>query len=351
MKKKVIIFIIGVVVWGAGSSQAGPFDIFPISIASGDQTNPAISGDTVVWQDFRNGNWDIYSYNLATQSESSIISTSAVQTDPDVSGDLVVWTDNRWGDNIIYGSNISTQVEFMISPGSQNVPETQQVTPSVDGDIVVWNDKRNMQSDGKHAWNVYGYNLSTQNEFRVAGTDTRVAQALNPDVSGQTVVWCDLRNPTRDVYFKDLSTGVESLIGINAGAQQANVISSISGNLVVWEDISDGNWNLYGYDLSTQTKFSVSTNSASQLLPAIDGDFIVWQDDRNGDYDIFGYDLLTQTEFAIATGIGDQLRPSISGNIVVWEDGGDIYGAEIVPEPCSLILIGSGFLFLRRKRK
>lgn len=110
----------------------------------------------------------------------------------------------------------------------------------------------------------------------------------------------------------------------------------------------NGNWDIYGYDLNTQSELLIALGVGNQANPDIRNEFIVWQDDRNGDYDIFGLDLSTMLEFPIATGLGDQLNPSISGNTVVWEDGGNIYGA-VVPEPCTLLLIGFGGLFLRKK--
>ena len=129
---------------------------FPICTESGDQINPAISGNTIVWQDYRNDNWDIYGYDLSTQNEFPISTNASVQGSPDVSDNLVVWQDNRHQNNIIFAYNLATQAEFMVSPGSQNNPEMRQEGPSIDGDIVVWNDKRNFVTATSRIWNVYG---------------------------------------------------------------------------------------------------------------------------------------------------------------------------------------------------
>ena len=50
MKKLVVMLVVGAVVCLSTLLQAG-ITSFPISIASGDQTNPSINGDTVVWLD------------------------------------------------------------------------------------------------------------------------------------------------------------------------------------------------------------------------------------------------------------------------------------------------------------
>ena len=106
----------------------------------------------------------------------------------------------------------------------------------------------------------------------------------------------------------------------------------------VYRDDRNGNYDIYGYNLATQTEIPIVLNSGNQEEPDVYGNFIVWQDNRNGDWDIYGLNLTTMTEFAIATGLGDQMYPSISGNAVVWESDGDIYGAEIVPEPSHLTI-------------
>ncbi|MGD2251047.1 MAG: hypothetical protein PVF58_21840 [Candidatus Methanofastidiosia archaeon] len=46
------------------------------------QGGPEIYGDIVVWTDFRNGNYDIYGYNLTTKKEFQITTDPEDQNDP-----------------------------------------------------------------------------------------------------------------------------------------------------------------------------------------------------------------------------------------------------------------------------
>ena len=76
----------------------------PVALTSdaSDQINPATDGKTVVWQDSRNGNWDIYLYDRNVQAEKAICTDVADQTRPRMKTGRIVWEDNRRGDKDIY---------------------------------------------------------------------------------------------------------------------------------------------------------------------------------------------------------------------------------------------------------
>ena len=67
----------------------------------GTASNPAIYGNTIVWQDSRNGNSDIYIYDLSTKKQIHTTNPSN-QTDPAIYGNKVVWADDRNGGSDIY---------------------------------------------------------------------------------------------------------------------------------------------------------------------------------------------------------------------------------------------------------
>lgn len=78
--------------------------IFFVTEHAAAQINPDIYEHIVVWQDNRNGNWDIYGYNLITRTEFRITDHTANQTGPTVGGGYVAWMDARSGINAIYAA-------------------------------------------------------------------------------------------------------------------------------------------------------------------------------------------------------------------------------------------------------
>lgn len=56
----------------------------------------------MVWEDWRNGNADIYGYSLSTREEFRITKDQNDQVNPEIYGVIVVWEDNRNGNWDIY---------------------------------------------------------------------------------------------------------------------------------------------------------------------------------------------------------------------------------------------------------
>ena len=128
----------------------------------------------VVWEDNRNGNWDIYGQLLSAAGESQgdnfsviDITTDTDQQRPDLvynSRDnlyLVVWQDNRHGDWNIYGRRVwsdGTQGDacrISSSEGSEQFPAVAY--NSEDNEyLVVWQDKRNGGDEDIYGQRVVG---------------------------------------------------------------------------------------------------------------------------------------------------------------------------------------------------
>jgi beta propeller repeat protein len=100
------------------------------------------------------------------------------------------------------------------------------------------------------------------------------------DISGNFVVWSNGYD-INCIDISDHNNPIELMICSNA------CNPAISGNIVVWQDVRNGNWDIYGYDISTHTEFQITDNTADQEYPDISGHTVVWVDKRNGHKDIY----------------------------------------------------------------
>ncbi len=291
---------------------------------SGSASDPDIYGDKIVFLDNRNGNCDIYMYDLSTFSETQITTNASDQWDPAIYGDRIVWMDKRNGNADIYMYDLSTSKETQITTNASD-----QMDPAIYGDRIVWEDFRN----GNY-YDIYMYDLSTSEEKKIA------INGLDPAIYGDRIVWFDGRNGNADIYMYDLSTSRETQITTDTSYQQ---FPSIYGNRIVWEDWRNENPDVYMYDLSTSKEERITTNDASIYDPTIYGDKIVWTDDRDEEYDndIYMYDLSTNTETKITTS-KLAFYPAICDDKIVWHDwrngGHDIYMATVSEEGLEPIL-------------
>jgi len=145
------------------------------------QAFPAISGDRVVWEDYRKGHFceEIVLYDLATKEYRNITDDLVRQFSPNIDGDLIVWTDLRNGESRTNGSYTNADVYlYRISTGELTQITTDpgdQEYPFVNGKYIGWTDLRhgNRTSSGMYeVSNVFVYNLETREEKQVTFSTT-----------------------------------------------------------------------------------------------------------------------------------------------------------------------------------
>jgi len=299
------ICIVGMMLM-AGGSGAEVGEPVQVTTDGSGQGLAAIDGDRIVWVDGRHGGSDIYLYDIATATETRITSGTAVALWPDISGDRIVWEDNRSGAPEVRLYDLSAGTEVRLAAGS---------VPAIDGDHAVRLDGqtgiRAMNlTDGTVAGvssgpvqgdppvvspDVSGGTIVWADNFTVfvsrdAGEpvpfgDGSVRQGF-PAISGDRIVWSEIRTGSASLLVHDLATGEEERIP--GGPPGPAAYPDISGDLVVWQNTTGRETDdIYLRDLASGETRQVTADDAWQFVPHVSGDRVVWTDNRSGNWDVF----------------------------------------------------------------
>lgn len=325
----------------------------PIVLNSATQRYAEIDGNRVVWSDNRNGNYDIYMYDLSTNTETQITSDSVNQTHPDISDDRIVWLNWTSGGSVnvrMYNIQTGTEapvpfsgISTVFSPDNANT----EFFPRISGNRIVW--------DGSSNRNVIlGYDILTGSVTEIAPPNG-FTRKLHPDISGNRVVWEDWRSGYSEIYMYDFLANTETRISSNTNNTKDDprqAYPAIDGDKIVWMDNRNPNraYDVYMFDLLTQTESRISTDTVSNAFyPGISGDKIVWWSTApvlsSG---IYLYDLVTQTQGRISQNSSNIQGPgssAVSNGKVVWTDNRngnpDIYLYDLNPNVGPTAQIGA----------
>jgi beta propeller repeat protein len=286
-----------------------------ISISAERQGRPDIHGNVVVWKRLMALNspeWDIYSYNLLTGSESVVTSDPGSQINPMTNGFVVIWEDWRTGQGDIYMKDLFLGIEQPLVTGAGN-----QGVLGISGNTVVYVDDHNGNNDVK------AVDLTSR---AIQPVCTTAADQWQPRVSGTKVVWQDNRYGNYDIFMKDLSSGIERQLTTDPGDDTS---ADISGDVVVWKSHRGSQYDIRWMNLNDGIDRAVTNDPAYQWSASVSGDLVTWMDHRNDpnpsgtDYDIYMKDLTSGVESMLAGGSIIQGYPRIDRDKVVWEENGN----------------------------
>jgi beta propeller repeat protein/cysteine-rich repeat protein len=302
-----------------------------VIIHSSMQMNPSVSGDIVVWQDFRNYNFDIYACDLSlypsgcSGEEEQITGNSAQQSIPEISGNIIVWQDPRAGNADIYSYNLSDDTETALTSKTN-----AEQNPDIDGRYVVWEEETSV-----NVYSVIYRDLSTGSDIIVvSGLD----KAPKPAISGTRIVWHEEPGSQYEIYLCDIS-----LNGASGGClesdQHTQVTSEahnqmnpdIHNDIIIWQDDRySSQFDIFMYNINTAITNRITDDSSPQTIPKVYGNLVVWEDDRNGNDDIYLCDLSAYpsgctggNDQQLTTNTANQQNPDIDADKIVWHDQRD----------------------------
>ncbi len=329
--------------------------------ASADQCNAAIAVDAddkiyVVWQDNRNGNWDIYSststdgINWSTQRR--VCDPNANQINPAIVMDgsspanaYVTWQDDVSGNHDIFlsvsNNAFTTKTITQITSNSSGQTEPDITADAGNTIYLAWTDTRNGTSDIYAADSDNGpwTNVAVVNK---SGDQTSPEIAAEQTGSILHLLWTDNISANQDIYYAS-SDGLpqSALTGTlitddSSGADQSQpaiaVVGTTGNGLKVyacWKDLrnfqTSGDSDIYFVrtDSGSGTNIFVDDDStgSNQSNPVItinssNQPYIVWTDDRNSSTDIYyaGATYLNSTPInsgTVTTASGGTVGPTL----------------------------------------
>jgi hypothetical protein len=277
----------------------------------------AVSGSVVhvVWQDKRDGNVEIYCKNSNDggtnwSADTRLTNDLANSLDPSVAvfGSVVhvVWQDNRDGNYEIYyksstngGSTWGADTRLTNDVGNSSRPVAAVSGSNIH---VAWNDNRDGNDEiyYKHSTDG-GITWSVDKRLTI---DPAISQYPTIAVSGAVVhvVWNDVRDGNYEIYYKNSTDG-----GVNWSADK-RLTNDANGSLhtsvavcgsavhIVWYDNRDKNFEIY-YKNSTDAglTWSIDTrltnNAANSWFPSVaissSGVHVLWTEERDGNDEIY----------------------------------------------------------------
>jgi beta propeller repeat protein len=258
-------------------------------------TAPKTSGDLIVWNDNRSGLSELYAYQISEDQEFKF---DAEYPGPcDIGGDYVVWRNTGH----IYAYQISTEGEpFQVTTGS-----SISGNPRTDGNHIVWYD------DAGGNYDIYACQISSEGEcdpFQVTADSNNQA---DPQVSGDYIVWQDRRDDAvnGDVYGYKISTQQEFVVAQGSGHETF----TISGDYVLWRRY--GSDNLYAYELSNGRTFLIGPSQGDFGIDTRFDNYVVWV--NSGQVHLA---ILYENEVESSTVVGEtnSYLLQISGRNIVW---------------------------------
>ena len=278
------------------------------------QDNVQAFGKWAVWQDQRNGNWDIYAQDLRDELATpvAVTSSSLNQESPRTDGRYVVWEDRQAdGTWDIWAEKLDAGAPFAIT----QTPAMNERKPVVYWPWVVYQAKP--VSNPSAPWQLFAYNMNTHTSDPL---DTTTQDQVDAAIYKQNVVWQDFRDTgPGEIYYKNLKTGEVRRITDQPAAQ---LWPAIYGHWIVWSDNRNTQLDLYGFNLKRNAEVQLTNTPYDETRPAINDKWVVFTEDSAGELktNIRILHLSNLSAVQLTNVESEKEKPSMASGKLVWTD-------------------------------
>jgi len=284
-------------------------------------------GNWAVWQDQRNGSWNIFSRNLfdPVAAETAITTGLLNQERPRTDGEYVVWqsrqADGNWD---VQAKRLNSSDAVILVTQSSDKDE---IRPVIEWPWVIYQSKP-VNNPGA-PWQLMVKNLLTGNEQAL---DTTTQDQLDPEIDQQRVVWQDFRDVgAGEIYFKDLVSGDVRRITDDPGGQYHPVIEN---QWIVWEDNTALQFDLYGFNLNRGVSLQLTNTPEDETRPRLNEHWVVYEEDLAGEQKINLrlLSLYNQASIQLTNAASNKEKPSMLSGKLVWTDQPNGYPQVLVTD-------------------
>lgn len=229
---------------------------------------PQIKGDILVWQGYKNGNWEIFLFDISTEEIHGITANQYDDVSPQTDGNYLAWLgqDRPGGDVFLY--EISTGKTSRITDSGSNINSPPRI------------------ADGRVVW---------------------VTQAVTDSVE------------PGEIMLYDIATRTTTQLTFNS---QDDSGPRINNEAMVWVRTElDGDMVLHIYDLATGNSMEAPEDYVWQEDPQSDGALTVSTRYDGIDREIVVYNHALKTYEQITDNVFEDTYPRISGGSIAWVGG------------------------------
>ncbi len=282
-------------------------------------------GFKIIYQVYKNANWDIYEYDIGTQTSTQLTSSPAHEENPAYSPDqrYIVYTstvdDHREVDydQKLRDIYIKDRYQDRVSNLTANSSNDWRPRFSPDGNFIVFVSERSDLRDVDFT-ELYShiFTMELDGSFQLELTKSE-ANDGNPVMTGGEMdpIYFD-SNRTGDyaIYrMKGDGTDVRQLT-FNAGVNDAGPDVSVDGSKIAFLSDRDGNFEIYIMNSDGGNQQKITSNPSDDLNPIFspDGKKILFHSNRYGNFDIFELDLEQKSDMVTTTQVVSMIDAAIS---------------------------------------